>query len=550
MAFRDNQWKPSPKQAQFLSLPLNIKEALYGGGAGSGKSDVLLAYNLVHGWYRNPKFKQVFMRRTFPELRAEIVPRSREFYLMFGAKLNKTEMTWTFPREDQYGSGAEPNGAMIFLGHCENEDDVHKYDSMEINLFTPDELTTYTEWIYQYIGFQRTRTSDPTLPAMIRAAGMPGGIGHSWVKKRFVTPYPKGGKILIGRGGIKRIYIHSTLADNPYIDPNYAQSLEALPQAERDAKKFGSWDAYLGQVFDEFRDRKYPDEPENALHVVEPFDKEDNIDYGIPEWWPKIIAMDWGFAPPAATSILYGAISPDRQVIIFREDWFQKEKIEIWASKVKHIFDYLNPKVIKLCKSAGQDRGQDHTIWEQISSALDKTIELTTNTSGSRVAGKMLLHEYLRWKPKYTHKSDVKPYNQDFADWLLRNKTQEDYQAYIDLYKVTKTETNLPKLIIFNHCEKLINAIKACTYDKNNPQDVAEFPGDDPYDACRYLIDAADRYFEEAQSELQKLDARQQLAKQLELNQDMTAFYRNARRLDKEHEEAIMPVRRYARRGR
>ena len=42
---------------------------------------------------------------SFPELRNEIIPRSRELYRRFGATLNKTEMCWTFPREDQFGTG-------------------------------------------------------------------------------------------------------------------------------------------------------------------------------------------------------------------------------------------------------------------------------------------------------------------------------------------------------------------------------------------------------------------------------------------------------------
>ena len=545
MPFKGNEWTPNAKQADFLAIPDTVKEAFYGGGAGSGKSEVLLVYPLIRRWVENPRFKQVFMRRTYPELRAEIVPRSREFYLKFGAKLNKTEMSWTFPREDQYGAGTTPDGATIFLSHCENEDDVHKYDSMEINLYTPDELTSYTEWIYQYIGFQRTRTSDPLLPAIIRAAGMPGGIGHTWVKKRFVSAYPKGGKILIGRGGIKRIYIHSTLADNPNIDPNYAQSLEALPAAERDAKKYGSWDAYLGQVFDEFRDHKYPDEQENALHVIDEYDKEDGTSYGIPDWWPKIIAMDWGYAPPAATSILYGAISPEHRLIIFHEDHFQKTLIEDWAAKVKRRFDLLDPKVIKLCQSAGQNRGQEHTIHQQIESALGRSIQLTSNSSGSRIAGKTLLHEYLRWKPKYTHKPESKPFNQDFADWLLRNKSEQDYKAYLDLFKAPPTEDNLPKLIIFKHCTNLINAIKACTYAKNNPQDVEEFPGDDAYDAVRYLVDAADNYFDDASDEMKKLEKRSQLA----LVTDMTMFYRNARKLESESNDNYAISRPSIRRG-
>jgi len=186
---KDEGWAPNLKQEPFLSLPWTIKEAFYGGGAGSGKSDVLLYYPIVHQLHLNPRFKQVFMRRTFPELRNEIVPRSRDIYRRFGGTFNKADMAWTFPRPDQAGgTGLTNDGAVIYLGHCEHEDDVHKYDSMEINLFTPDELTSFTEWIYLYISFTRVRTSDPSLPSIIRAAGMPGGIGHSWVKKRFVDP--------------------------------------------------------------------------------------------------------------------------------------------------------------------------------------------------------------------------------------------------------------------------------------------------------------------------------------------------------------------------
>ena len=104
-------------------------------------------------------------------------------------------------------------------------------------------------------------------------------------------------------------------------------------------------------------------------------------------------------------------------------------------------------------------------------------------------------------------------------------------------------EDNLPKLLIFDNCPLLINAIKSCIYDKTNPQDVGEFPGDDPYDGIRYLVDAADRYFESAESEFQKIQEREALTQQLERTQDMTAFYRNARRL--EMSDRVIPVKRY-----
>ena len=408
-SFSKNEWKPEPKQELFLSIPTTIKEAFYGGGAGSGKSDVLLLYGIVHRWHEHPKFKQVFMRRTYPELRNEIIPRSRELYRKFGATLNKTEMCWTFPRPDQYGgTGGHNEGAMIFLGHCENEDDVHQYDTMQINLFTPDELTSITEWIYLYIGFQRVRSPVPELPAIIRAAGMPGGIGHTWTYKRFIKPAPKGGKIIVGRGGNKRIYIHSTLEDNKHIDPTYKQSLQGITiEAERKAKLLGDWDAYQGQVFDEFRDRKFEDEPDNAVHVIPEFE--------IPQWWPRIVVGDWGFA--AMTWIGYAAISPSKRVYIYREQYWVKTKIAEWAPHVKLYIDKECPRLIRFCKSAGQERGQEHTIQQQIEDELGQSIELSNNTPGSRIAGKSLIHEYLRWKPKEINPTEIGVYNEDYAMW-------------------------------------------------------------------------------------------------------------------------------------
>ena len=539
--FSRNEWRPGKQQELFLSVPTTVKEAMLGGGAGSGKSDVLLLYGIVHRWHEHPQFKQVFMRRTYPELRNEIIPRSRELYRKFGATLNKTEMCWTFPRTDQYGgTGGTNEGAMIFLGHCENEDDVHQYDTMQICLYTPDELTSITEWIYTYITFQRNRApKDSGLPSITRAAGMPGGIGHTWVYKRFIKQYPKGGKIIVGKGGNKRIYVHATLEDNEHIDPTYKQSLQGITiEAERKAKLYGDWDAYQGQVFDEFRDRKFDDEPENALHVVEPFE--------IPQWWPKIVIGDWGFA--AMTWIGYAAISPSRRVYIYREQHWIKTKIAEWAPHVKLYIDKENPRLVRFCKSAGQDRGQEHTIQQQIEDELKVPVELSNNTPGSRVAGKQLIHEYLRWTPKVTNFTEIPPYNEEYAMWIHRNRGLAEYKAYMNSFLPQEPETNIPKLQIFKGaCPTLVEAIKACSYDKpkgNKPaEDIAEFEGDDPIDGLRYLVDAAESYFDDANAEFKKVEKQEALVKQLEGSGDWTAFYRNMAKAESVDE--VKPVSRY-----
>jgi Terminase large subunit, T4likevirus-type, N-terminal len=528
---KKNEWEPNLKQREFLSIPPSIREAFYGGGAGSGKSMVLLMYGIVHRWHEHPKFKQVFVRRTYPELRNEIVPRSREIYTKFGATFNKTEMCWTFP-----------SGALIFLGHCENETDVTQYDSMEINLFTPDELTSFTEYQYLYIGFTRVRSSDNALPAIIRGAGMPGGIGHTWVRNRFVKPVPKGGVVIVGKGGNKRVYIHSTLEDNKEnIDSTYAQSLEALPEAEKKAKKYGDWDSYSGQVFDEFREFRYPDEPDNALHVIEPFD--------IPEWWPKIVIGDWGYT--AYTWVGFAAISPNKRIYIYRELSWLKTKIAEWAPYVKQYIDAEKPRLVKFCKSAGQDRGQEHTIHQQLESELGVSIDLTENAPGSRIAGKILIHEYLRWRTKYAPATERATYSEEHAMWLLRNRGMNEYKSYLASLEAPEEETNIPRLQIFKGaCPMLIDAIKACSYDKpkaNKPaEDIAEFFGDDPIDGLRYLVDAAESFFDDANQEFKRAQHQQALVQQLQQNKDWTAFYRNAQRL--ESEDYIQPCARYHRR--
>ncbi len=534
MAFSGNEWKPTRQQAEFASLPWTIREAFFGGAKGGGKSDLLLILPLLLQLHKNPNFKQLFIRRTHSELEKEIIPRSREIYRKFGATWNGKEMAWTFPREDQYGSGRKNEGAKIFMGHCQHEKDVQQYDSMEINLFTPDELQSFTEYIYLYIGFTRVRTSDPSLPAIIRGAGMPGGIGHTFVKKRFVDPNKDGSAIIRDkRTGNKRFYVKANFDDNPYIDPGYRQAIEQLPLAERSAAK-GDWNAFLGQVFSEFREHHYPDEPENALHVIEPVH--------IPEWWPRICIGDWGMR--AMTWVGFAAISPKGRCYIYRELAWKNTKISDWAPIVKSYIDKENIKLVKFCKSAGQDRGQEHTIQEQIIKELGRDVELTENKAGSRVAGKMLLHEYFRWKPKPRIEREENPlqYDEEFASKILRIRGQQAYKDYLNLFAPqTEDEEIIPKLLIFNNCPILVEAIKACSYDKKKIEDIAEFDGDDPIDALRYIVDAVDGYVKGAETEFNRLEKQEALQKKLDDTQNFTAFYIGMRKLEETQKVKAIP---------
>lgn len=303
-------------------------------------------------------------------------------------------------------------------------------------------------------------------------------------------------------------------------------------------------------MFDEFRDKHYPDEPENAIHTVEPFK--------IPDWWLKFIIGDWGFA--AMCYVGFYAISPDKRLYHYRELGFLKTRIKEWGPLVKGYIDKENPRVVKFCKSSGQDRGQDQTIQEQISEALGQPIELSNNAPGTRVAGKMLLHEYLRWKPLPVPTVDTTlVYDDEYARHLLRNKGLIEYKQYLARFNPPEEETNIPKLQIFlcgqdgNHeghpncCPLVIEAIKACSYDKpkdDKPaEDVREFNGDDPYDAERYAVDTCESLLVEAEQEFIKAQKQQALIEQLNSTSDYTAFYRNMKMV--ESTNVVHAVRRY-----
>jgi hypothetical protein len=131
--------------------------------------------------------------------------------------------------------------------------------------------------------------------------------------------------------------------------------------------------------------------------------------------------------------------------------------------------------------------------------------------------------------------------------WLLRNKGLEDYKSYLKLFDPPEPETNIPKLQIFkcdeamheghpNCCPVVIDAIRACSYDKpkdNKPaEDVATFEGDDPYDDLRYACDSAERYFVEAAREFEKIQKQEILTEVLQGNRDWTAYYRNMRAVE------------------
>lgn len=240
----------APAQSNLAFMRRPEYECLYGGAAGGGKSDALLceALRQVH----IPHYRGLILRKTYPQL-AELIDRSRELYgrAFPTAKYNGTEHCWTFQ-----------SGAKIYFGSMQYTKDRVNYQGKRYDYIAFDELTHFQWEEYSYM-FSRNRPSGPGTRCYIRAATNPGGIGHGWVKERFITAAPPmtpietsmdvvgpdGKKMNVSR---KRIFVPSTVFDNKALldnNPEYIASLSMMPEAERNALLYGSWDSFDGQVF-------------------------------------------------------------------------------------------------------------------------------------------------------------------------------------------------------------------------------------------------------------------------------------------------------------
>lgn len=520
----EKHWKPNARgQEEVLKAPDSIFEILGGGAAGGGKTDLGLILPIIRQFVDHPKFKGLVMRRTFADLEKEIVPRQHEWYAPAGGVYNETKKVWKWA-----------SGARIQNGHAEKEDDVRKYDSAEYNYIDWDESTHFSEFQYLYLSISRCRSSSPDLPAIVRAFTNPGNVGHRFFKQRFVDPYRVGRKIIKDKvTGLKRMYIPFLGTDNPHLttnDPDYLRRLEALPESERRAKLHGDWDAYEGQVFSEFRIAHIPSEPEWAVHVIEPFK--------IPDWWPRILCIDWGYS--AMTFAIWAAIAPNGRVYIYRTQEWTKTKIKVWTRELANLSGEEVFEDVVVCHSANQNRGEDLTIQQQIYYAFDERYSIRL-AEKDRIGGKNLIHEYLRWMPIPKRIPGTVIYDHELAQRILRIKGEVAFKEYLDSFKEEEPETNLPKLQIFKYSlegkssQILIDTIPACVPDDKNPEDVAEFPGDDPYDTLRMVVKTAHRFESEAKDKQERLNKTAEIYENLEATNNQTAYYRQMEKLELEN---------------
>ena len=436
-------WSPQEKQFAFQQRP--EYEALYGGAAGGGKSDALLAEALrqVH----IPHYRGIIFRRTFPQL-TDLVDRSREVYgaAFPGASYNETKHVWTFP-----------SGAKIYFGNLQRDEDRFNYQGKHYDFIAFDELTQFTWVQYSYL-MSRNRPNGPGTRVYIRASANPGGVGHGWVKERFIsaapplTPIvgeydvvkPDGGRVTLRRS---RIFVPSTVFDNKRLlenDPNYLANLAMLPDAEKNALLYGSWDSFDGQVFMEWRNDPAHYHDMQWTHVVDPFP--------IPAHWRIWRGFDFGYARP------------------FSVGWFAADE----DGRLYHIKEYYG------CDGT-PNRGVKMNP-QDIAAQIRRIEKEDPMLAGRRITG--IADPSIFDESRGESVARMMERAPNFIYWQGADNTRMAGKMQFH-YRLAFDAAGVPMFYCFSTCRHFIRTIPALVYDEKHVEDIDTDGEDHIYDMTR-----------------------------------------------------------------
>lgn len=258
-----NEIKPIPSSPQERFCRSNVRELGFGGQAGGGKSMALILDALYQ--LDKPGYNAIMFRRTYKRLKEAdgLIDLTSAVYPIIGGVYRQSDYTWVFPRF---------HDNTIRLSHMEHEKNAQDYSGSQYAWIGFDELEEFVERQYLFL-FSRNRSSNPSVNLYMRSTFNPGGVGHFWIKKRFInTDIANKAKWFCRVGGIdteaspknrnaiERMFIPSRLEDNPYLwqdgNSEYDRGLNQLDIVDYRRLRLGDWDVRrTGRVYHSFDDK-------------------------------------------------------------------------------------------------------------------------------------------------------------------------------------------------------------------------------------------------------------------------------------------------------
>jgi hypothetical protein len=265
-----------PKQLEFQEL--TELEGLYGGAAGGGKTDAILADALRY--VHRPGYAALLLRRSYAALKlpGALLDRSHTW-------LDHTDAHWV---ADSY-QWRFPSGAVLQFGYCDKRSDLQRYQSAEFSRIYPDELTEWPLEEYEFL-FSRLRAPKSVgVPLAMRGATNPGGLGGEWVRQRFGIPEGEIVSSIIRTKGT--VFLPARVEDNPSIDLDaYDRSLSKLGPEKYQQLRWGRW----------IRDGEglvyYALSSQNVIRELPAED--------VRAPWSYLLGIDYGFTNPTAFVVL------------------------------------------------------------------------------------------------------------------------------------------------------------------------------------------------------------------------------------------------------
>lgn len=234
----------TPKQCEFIASDSDV--CLFAGGAGSGKSFVLLIDSLGLNDPNGPRiglsnYRALIVRKNSGDL-SDLIDKSRKLFPIIdrGCRYysSNSNKFWKFS-----------SGAILKFEYFENEIDSEKILGKEYQYIGIDEIGTYpNDKVFRFC-MSRLRSSDG-LKCYMRATSNPSR--YKWLRETFkIGPTGESTNFIeeqtLSDGTIiqkKFRYIQAMLKDNPYLPKEYEAQLMLLPEDQRNAYLYGYWDSY------------------------------------------------------------------------------------------------------------------------------------------------------------------------------------------------------------------------------------------------------------------------------------------------------------------
>ena len=400
----------TPKQREFTRA--RSRYVAYGGARGGGKTHVL-RWKAAGGALAYPGIRILVVRREYPELEQTVIIPMRKMIPAELATYNGTMHMMSFV-----------NGSIIKFGHYGAGDEL-EYQGQEYDWIFLDEATQFTEYQFRVLG--ACLRGSTKIPRRMYLTCNPGGIGHFWVKRLFVTrDYREGEK------AEDYTFIQATVYDNPHLlesSPEYVQQLELLPEDVRAAWLNGDWDALSGTFFPEVQ---------RKTHVIPDF-------WRIPAEWRKYRAFDYGLD---MLSCLWIAVDFEGRCYVYRE----VNRSGLIVSEAAALMLEMTPP------------------GEQI----DATMAPPDMWSKQKDSGKSMAELFMECGVGILKSS---------------NSRVQGWMALKELLKPMKSQKDHPGLLFCESCPELLSDMQSIQHDEKKPEDCATEPHEITHapDALRYF---------------------------------------------------------------